>query len=435
MMHQSTDLSPVYITSYDVLIAADGNERMEMIGKDHVGNRRVQVFLSLHRDQYCNAKLVQNQEEMDYIVDSILDIICSKCIRQGRFLERVKKLSNTSGEEWMDLERGPLARRWLHQALSEDAVEERSVTANLGRVDDPLKNSTNSLKRQRRGSHHAPFQHQQASSALTIMECSKGLAFEEKNIEGVGLTSSSSSFSGDQNVVRPMDVIFVSHPKGLAPTGNPGNARLQIMIDIHSSSFASGDTSFHETVVDDIKHTVKAHWNGRFLLQRAENILEEISSEAASAFIQALLLQDSASELADGPLSSSLSITSQCNSCKRTITDGDDLPSPKLSSINDNDRTADLSSLTLFEHMGSENSFASCASSTASGPNGSDHESTNDGLGTSSLQNNNSLLELLRPSYSASAESNLKLRKAAISFLKAQKKKRAILDRFYTTNK
>ena len=86
------------ISDNDVLIDGDDDRGFKLIDDNHVGNKRFEVFLQLYQEEYNRAMLANSVGEMARIVDTILDIVCRKCVRRGRFLERV---SVDTGEEGM----------------------------------------------------------------------------------------------------------------------------------------------------------------------------------------------------------------------------------------------------------------------------------------------------------------------------------------------
>ena len=114
------------ISNYDVLLEAD-ERSFRMANENHVGNKRFEVFLNLHRETYQQARRRGDNSKCEQIVSLILDIVCHKCIPNGRFLERIREEGMPSAThpdsndgEWVELGEGQLARAKIHQALQPD---------------------------------------------------------------------------------------------------------------------------------------------------------------------------------------------------------------------------------------------------------------------------------------------------------------------------
>jgi hypothetical protein len=371
-LETETAISTMTISNYDVLIDGSYEHRFKLMDDDHVGNKRFEVVLNLHRTEYDNANSTQNQEEMERIVGRIITIVCRQCIPRGRFLEKVAV--HLEGEpEWMDLGEGILARLRVHQALGGDSHQHHyndggmshhhddtdsptlhwAMTTNLSILPSNEHSSNNhnsnnhshhqhhndellddsSYKRRRRGSY-AKLRRSISESMLfnffrvgggslvdntnhnTSVASSTSL-YSEVNHQSHDFTNDSTTTTTNMIDVSPqdMDVIFspARNPIELATdTGNPGNARFQVMINMHVNSFCSADTAKRHHILAELITTVHVHWRGRFLVQLAsprgdvtsaavggthrvdsssQTICQELTSDAAGSYIRSLLLQ------------------------------------------------------------------------------------------------------------------------------------------------
>lgn len=380
-------ISPMTITNYDVLIDGSYEHGFRSMDDEHVGNKRFEVFLNLHRQEYEMAKINQNQGEMEHIVGRIIDIVCHKCVPKGRFLE--KFAIRVEGEsEWIDLGEGMLARHRVHQALGGDSNQHQyhhhhnndhglhdnpmatpsmlwasmsNIPAlpsyDLSSSNDNDNNITNpylpqqvqqqqpgrghldeimddsSSKRRRRGSYaklrrsisesmlvqSSNFRtgggifdttnHNNATSTTTaLLRPIYSETNHHDNPQHTTIRSTTTTSTTMINITpHAMDVIFIAgNPTELASTtGNPGNARFQVMIDMHTSSFCLGDSAKRRRILAELITTVHVHWKGRFLVQMVspsggsrnvtesspQIICQELTSDAAGSSICSLLLQ------------------------------------------------------------------------------------------------------------------------------------------------
>ena len=441
----------VVISDNDVLIDGDDARGFKLIDDDHVGNKRFQVFLKLYREEYNRAKISNSQGDMARIVDTILDIVCRKCIRHGRFLERVS-YESTEGEsksEWIDLGEGALARHCLHQALSQAVVEEnteaepgeqqppfpsqyhyQTTNAEFAGAAEPrtllMRDLSCSLKRQRRGSYTRLRRSASESEILRSLQNPTLLCNEQREDFNIVPSLQTSSISHALTFL-PMDVVFASSRKTLAPTGNPGNARLQIAVDMHASSFGKSDMTGKQRILDDLISNVQLHWEGRFLLQTFQDSFEELTTEATSECLRALLLREGEGGLArmNAPLSAP---TPPCRMpSKRCLSDCNENPTllrtaGAIGEDIDSALRIAMSPTPLLKDFNRSTKSLLPSTRPSTKPHASYHDTTP------------SILQLLR-SPSVIAGSNEHLRNAAILSLKARQKKRELMERFFSTKK
>lgn len=261
------------ITNYDVLIEWSDDDTFHLIDGNHVGNKRFEVFLNLHQDAYSKAKAQGRSEDCDRIVDTLVEIVCHKCVPNGRFLEHIK--NPIDGEDvWLNLGEGHMASLRVHQALS---MRDRSVklifhgaSPEATTIDD----QDAALKRRRRGSY--------ARLRRSISESILNTGFVEP--------SCTQQVSSDNRIIQEcngMDVIFGPDSSALSSrTQNIGSARFQIMIDTTTARYkASSSPDQRLLIVRDLIQVVHDHWKGRFLVeyQNDYQILDSANAEWAVA--------------------------------------------------------------------------------------------------------------------------------------------------------
>lgn len=296
------------ITNYDVLVEAsneDGNFRLA--NEHHVGNKRFEVFLNLHKESYQDAKKRGDNTACENIVSKILDIVCHKCIPNGRFLERVTEFADGEGggvegeDQWMELGEGQLARAKIHQALNMGNATHRSskVFTNT-QAEKPKRREDDALKRRRRGSYarlrrsisesmlfHTSQQEQQKSKQQQQKQPKH--ESNRSNTTAAAAAAAAADDDDDEVDVKPMDVVVASNRKGLASSAkNPGNARFNIMIQIHADRYVNANEDERKTILEDLVNTVQKHWNGRFLVRTLLGYEVLNQSEASKALNFAL---------------------------------------------------------------------------------------------------------------------------------------------------
>lgn len=119
MSSLSSPSLPFDVTKYDILLRKHENNHVEIMSfGDHVGNRRFQILLEIHRKAYNVAVGKQDSVECESILDDIVRTICHKCVPNGRFLEQ--DLSSTKAKtepKWNNLGDGPLARERIRRGF------------------------------------------------------------------------------------------------------------------------------------------------------------------------------------------------------------------------------------------------------------------------------------------------------------------------------
>mmetsp|Transcript_2487 Transcript_2487/g.3664 ORF Transcript_2487/g.3664 Transcript_2487/m.3664 type:complete len:350 (-) Transcript_2487:235-1284(-) len=287
------------ITNYDVLIGSAEDESFKLLNDQHVGNRRFEVVLNLHREEYTKALSNCDHDEMERIVSKIVDIVCHKCVPNGRFLEKVdfgisEANDNVEDGDFIDLGGGELARMRLHQALGGRVPATPEVVSS--QVEENTERSSVS-KRRRRGSY-ARLRRSISESMLfhsTILQ--EDITSEDLNVE-------------DPVISNPLDIIFSEDRNSLASTGTPGNARFHILLQMESQRFVEGSLDERLTILDELKTTVQNHWQARFLVATPGSY-KELPLNVVSDLITNLLLQGGS----NGDSNASLAIS--------------DVPSPK----------------------------------------------------------------------------------------------------------
>lgn len=451
------------ISDNDVLIVGDDDHGFKLIDDDHIGNKRFQVFLKLYGEEYKCAMFDNNQGEMTRIVDTILDIVCRKCVRRGRFLRRVFSDPVEGGEKskWEDLGEGCQAQQWVHQALSHSAVEGQTEVAHSERTPQFLNHlhspptSTQcvdaseqrnvlrsdlscSLKRQRRESRAVLRRTASDGAMLRILQ--KQAPLHNEPHDDCNLVSSLSLLTNSEGQVathRTMDVVFASCRSRLAPTGNPGNARLEITVGMHASAFGKSDILEQRRIVEDVISTVEMHWKGRFLVQNFLGSCKVLTAEAAAACIRTLILQEGErnsvrSTTQPNPMAPPLRMSS-----KRSFVDCDkSLNQQKLP----NDYGEDICHalrLAMSPTPSLKNfklSTSSLVPSALSAEDVGSHQPV--AAGNAMVEHHPSEIPFQRPlPPTANVAADTKLRNAAISSLKARQKKRELMDRFFAQKK
>jgi hypothetical protein len=268
------------ITNYDVLIEASADETFRLANETHVGNKRFEVFLNLHKESYSKANAQGRHDACDSIVETLIDIVCHKCVPNGRFLERMSNKDPVEGEdEWMELGEGNRARLRVHQALSMYDVRINKIFHGESVEATTVDEQDAALKRRRRGSY-ARLRRSISESMLNTgsiepssMNNAK-ISYDFKYPE----TSLHHKLSYDftminEEDIEDMDVVFSSaSPELSSIPQNAGKARFEIMINMRTQGYVKS-TSCEEqlSIVKDLVQMVKNHWKGRFLLHEQDS--------------------------------------------------------------------------------------------------------------------------------------------------------------------
>jgi hypothetical protein len=462
------------ITNYDVLLDGGNEGAFQLIDTEHVGNKRFEVFLNLHKEEYEKARVARNQEEMDRIVVKIVDIVCHKCIPNGRFLE--KAAIPIEGEsEWMEIGEGELARRRLHQALNGDVSNKMPARSSKVFTKQDQKTDAAISKRRRRGSY-----------ARLRRSISESMIFystlEKVNNEGNGNINDNGGGDNRQNhgnsskawvnlsrmpnptlialppaptlSLQPMDVVVAASRSSLANMGNPGNARFGILVSMHADNFvaAAGNNDKRREILNELKTVVQTHWKGRFLVTVLDDY-QLLPTEAVSASISALLLKEGNVAAAAAAAAASISplppplqqqVTTNTqptpasalpyrSMSKRTLLDHQHSSISDVSSGSHSRLGGDLPSQHeggLFNNL-SSNSMLSISDSLLPHSGNSDHSLTN-GLTRLSFNSASTAgggTTPVIPNSNGGDEATDKMRNAAVELLKAKKKKRDLMNR------
>ena len=110
---------PSDISNYDVLLSKHEDSHVEIMSfSDHIGNRRFQISLDIHRSSYNDALLDNNLEECELILKNVAETICHNCVPKGRFLEQdLSRIDANNMAQWYDLGDGPLARERIRRGI------------------------------------------------------------------------------------------------------------------------------------------------------------------------------------------------------------------------------------------------------------------------------------------------------------------------------
>lgn len=406
------------ITNYDVLIDGGSEATFKLVDQEHVGNNRFEVFLNLHKEEYAREQAAGNQPGMDNIVEKIVDIVCHRCVPNGRFLEKVA-IPIEGEDDWMELGEGELTRRRLHQAL-------QGGTAPSPRTSKML--SSQSTQAERRTDDFASKRRRRGSYARLRRSISESMLFhstlEKKNqVNMINSVFMSAAELGEEHASiqtpNPMDVVFTPSRNGLAATGTPGNARFGILISMHAESFrAAGDK---RPTLNELMTTVESHWKGRFLVTSLDGY-EELPREAVSATISKLLLTEASRAAAADPQPSRLPPVPM----QMAVAPSPTISAPRrlLNQVSDLSRTSDrsIASTTYGKSQMPDNTM----SDYSAGSTGLTRGLTNLTFNTSQSSLGQSSLGSIP--HSDDPEAN-NLRKTAVEALKAKAAKRDLMKR------
>lgn len=294
------------ITNYDVLIDGGCEGSFKLVDQEHVGNNRFEVFLNLHKEEYAKEQAAGNQQGMDIIVEKIVDIVCHRCVPNGRFLEKAA-IPIEGEDDWMELGEGELARRRLHQALQggkEPTPRNSKMLSQTTQAERKVDEFAS--KRRRRGSY-ARLRRSISESMLfhsTLEKKNQVNMFNSVFLAAAELGEEHASIQ----TPNPMDVVFTPSRNGLTATGMPGNARFGILISMNAESFlAAGDK---RPILAELMKTVENHWKGRFLVTSLDGY-EELPREAVSATISKLLMNEGKMAAVADPAPLPVSVPSQ----------------------------------------------------------------------------------------------------------------------------
>jgi len=119
MFTQSFNNVPLDVNNYDILLRRHVNNHVEIMSfADHVGNRRFQILIELHRKAYNTATQKNDTIECERILEAVAHTIYDKCVPKGRFLEQDMSSPSMYNEgKWYYLDNGPLVRERIRRGF------------------------------------------------------------------------------------------------------------------------------------------------------------------------------------------------------------------------------------------------------------------------------------------------------------------------------
>ena len=218
-------------SNYDVLLMPSSTEGVVSFAPgNHVGNQRFRVLLSLHRSRYLQADKIDDDDMCTKIAKDVLDLVCNKCIPNGRFFEQVD--TDDGNSNWKELDVNLSTIELIKQALKNEPTT------------SPLMSPPKQLRRRRR------------TYGSIVSEDSEGEA----------------------TITKPdrFDVICESNGQQLKfGSEHTGNYRLKVLLDMRlsSSSWRMSSPSDKEQAAHDIVSSIVDASSSRFL--RVKNDVEE----------------------------------------------------------------------------------------------------------------------------------------------------------------
>lgn len=221
----------VDFSNYDVLLMSSSTEGVVRFAPgNHVGNERFRVLLSLHRSRYLQADKSGDDDMCTKIAKEVLDLVCSKCIPNGRFFEQV---DTDDGSSWKELDVNLSTIELIKQALKNEPTTSPLMTS-----------SPKQLRRRRR------------TYGSIVSEDSEG----------------------ENTITKPdrFDVICEANGQQLKfGSEHTGNYRLKVLLDMRlsSSSWNKSSPPDKEQAANDIVSSIVDASSSRFL--RVKNNEEE----------------------------------------------------------------------------------------------------------------------------------------------------------------
>lgn len=317
------------ISNYDVLVDAPipgmSTEFSLAKHKDHVGNNRLQVFLTLYQQSYQTAFQQGNQDECNKLVDKVVDTVCNQCVPRGRFLASQSVVVGNSMPmiQWNQME-AAMIKSLLHRVLKPVESASSTVIGGMAAVGKPemqtlpsektTTSETSETKKEPSIFPPPPIpkglddgQKRRRRSSLLRRSASEsmvGLVLDNKkklNLNG----SDYSLFGGTQEEpaswksarsagqgltsLNRMDVVLTSSRNALDPNSQSvGNNRLHILVAMQSSKYQQGSIEEREAVLDEVIQTVYMFWKGRFMVD-GPNGYEQLDKDEARHAIRSIL--------------------------------------------------------------------------------------------------------------------------------------------------
>ena len=101
--HNNSHL-PSDVCINDVLLRKYNDSHVEIMSFcNHIGNRRFQIYLDMHRTSYNQALLRNDLKECERISGDIAHSICHCCNPKGRFLEQEVNVNSNNIQKWCNL--------------------------------------------------------------------------------------------------------------------------------------------------------------------------------------------------------------------------------------------------------------------------------------------------------------------------------------------
>lgn len=240
---------PARIHNYDVLLlpSTDG-EPLRFAPGNHVGNQRFQVTLCLFRLRYRQAELFGHAYECASIANELLDVVCKKCVPNGRFF-----LKGSNGR-WCQLFGDALSNIILN-GLKNEPVETDCSERSPKRV------------------------------------CRRSVGFEPQHVE------SSNTLPAKDDVVaspNPFDVVCKADTNGKLSLAqdrqHTGNNRLKVVFDMRKRSYENSDREGKQRIAREVVSSIIDDASGHFLLsEKSSGTFKLVSRERAAACVKAAL--------------------------------------------------------------------------------------------------------------------------------------------------
>jgi hypothetical protein len=257
-----------------------------------VGNKRFEVLLSMHRQEFEQAATLEAQ---DAVILKILDIVCRQCVPNGRFLKAER--SYAGGIWWQELsseraqafvldslqtpsEAGVASFPPILEQVKEEEkyldeeplphyddtpIPESPISATPQAINEDPQTINEEKKRRRRSSLL------RRSASESHMTTSSDLDGKKKAVRLGSLLKTSfwKSLRGNKNVEipEPLDVLLVESRDAFQPnvTHQVGNNRLSILMEVQCEQYRNASAKGRESIVQELVEAVTSHWGGRFL--------------------------------------------------------------------------------------------------------------------------------------------------------------------------
>lgn len=250
--------------------------------KDHVGNKRFQVMLSMQAAAYEKATSSGDSTGCKEVVDKLVDTVCNQVVPRGRFLESKNILIGNAMPmmHWQKMDDATV-KAFLHRVLDNTAspqqissTESQTFQQDLTSQLQPTlpapptpKGLDDGQKRRRRSSL---LRRSNSESMLGMfLDNRKKLnlnhPFDPRATTQEEPASWKSSTAVDE--LNRMDVVFSPQRNALEPSCmSVGNNRLHVLSAVRSSQFQNNDLEAQEGILDEMLETVSTFWRGRFLV-------------------------------------------------------------------------------------------------------------------------------------------------------------------------